>query len=390
MPCASPASRPWWDDPSPRIVSGSVHDLATFADALRARGLTVTPDQVGAMARSLSLVDAADRQQVYAALRSLSISDADQRAPFHEEFVRFFDRLVRVPHVTEEPVSQSSTPTLQPILSPHGDNPETEAKTQRGASAAASIKTRDFADLDQNDLATARRLVMAMMWQPSDVKTRRWSSSSHGELPDLRRTLRRSTRPDGDLMPIVRRRRRRRQRPLIVIADISGSMEKYAEMFLVFAHAAQRRIDDVEVFTFSTELTRITEDLRRRDTQTALARVAKTVHDWSGGTKIGEAIADWNRLWSRRLSRGGPIALILSDGWDCGDPKLLGDEMARLARTVHRILWLNPLAGRADYQPVTQGMQAVLPHIDHLLPAASVNDLRDVVRLLDSLATVSA
>jgi uncharacterized protein with von Willebrand factor type A (vWA) domain len=141
----------------------------------------------------------------------------------------------------------------------------------------------------------------------------------------------------------------------------------------------------VEAFTFSTELTRITDDLRKRDARTALAKVSATVHDWSGGTKIGEALAEWNLLWSRRLSRGGPIALILSDGWDCGDPELLHREIARLARSVHRVIWLNPLAARADYRPATRGMQAVLPHVDHLLPAASVTDLRGVVRLLDSL-----
>jgi uncharacterized protein with von Willebrand factor type A (vWA) domain len=192
-------------------------------------------------------------------------------------------------------------------------------------------------------------------------------------------------RPEGDLIQIVRKSRRKRQRPLIIIADISGSMEKYADLFLVFAHAAQRRIDEVEVFTFSTHLTRITEDLKRRDTQAALSKVATSARDWSGGTKIGEAIAEWNRLWSRRLTRGGPIVLILSDGWDCGDPKLLELEMARLSRTVNKIVWLNPLAARADYRPATRGMQAVLPYVDHLLPAASVFDLRGVVRLLDTM-----
>jgi uncharacterized protein with von Willebrand factor type A (vWA) domain len=186
-------------------------------------------------------------------------------------------------------------------------------------------------------------------------------------------------------MRIVRKTRRKKQRPLIVIADISGSMEKYADLFLIFAHAAQRRLDHVEVFTFSTELTRITDDLKRRDTKTALAKVSSTVHDWSGGTKIGEALAEWNRLWSRRLSRGGPIALILSDGWDCGEPELLSLEMGRLARTVHKVIWLNPLAAHSDYRPATRGMKAALPHIDHLLPAGSVFDLRGVVRLLDSL-----
>lgn len=364
---------------------GPVLDLATFADGLRNKGITITPDQVADMARSLSLVDPSSRSQVYAALRSLAITDPDQRLPFDEEFATFFELVFRPESISEQQTREATTMAMKPVVQQASQTPEGETKSQGGTSAVENLTTRDFADLDEDQLAEARRLVMAMMWQPSDVKTRRWSPSRTGTQPDLRRTLRGTTRPEGDLMPIVRRKRRRRQRPLIIIADISGSMEKYADLFLVFAHAAQRRLDDVEVFTFSTELTRVTEDLKRRDTKTALSRVSASVKDWSGGTKIGEALAEWNRKWSRRLTRGGPIALVLSDGWDCGDPELLSLEMARLARTVHRVLWLNPLAARADYRPATRGMQAVLPYVDHLLPAASVTDLRGVVRLLDSI-----
>lgn len=366
-------------------MKGPVRDLATFARALRQRGLTVTPDQVSDMAEALSLVDASRRAHVYAALRSLSITGPDQRAPFDQEFSRFFEGQTTPRGSAEQHSQLAATTAVKPVLESLGSGPEEELHSQSGASATENLASRDFAELDEDQLTEARRLVMAMMWQPTDVKTRRWMTSPSGLTPDLRRTLRGTVRPEGDLMPIVRRQRRRRQRPLIIIADISGSMEQYADLFLVFAHAAQRRLDDVEVFTFSTQLTRITEDLHKRDTKTALAKVSASVRDWSGGTKIGEAFAEWNRRWSRRLSRGGPIALILSDGWDCGDPELLDLEMGRLARSVHSVIWLNPLAARADYRPATRGMRAVLPHIDHLLPAASVMDLRGVVRLLDSI-----
>ncbi|HSM43477.1 MAG TPA: VWA domain-containing protein, partial [Acidimicrobiia bacterium] len=318
-------------------------------------------------------------------LRSLAITDPDQRVSFDEAFVEFFEGLTRLQPTTEQHSKLSSSNAVKPLLQSFGQPPESDARSQGGASAIENLARRDFAELDEDQLIEARRMVMAMMWQPSDVKTRRWLPSPAGATPDLRRTLRGTVRPEGDLMPIVRRRRRKRQRPLIIIADISGSMEKYADLFLVFAHAAQRRLQHVEAFTFSTHLTRITDDLRRRDTKTALSKVSSSVHDWSGGTRIGEAFAEWNRLWSRRLSRGGPIALVLSDGWDCGDPELLRVEIARLARSVHSLLWLNPLAARADYRPATRGMQAVLPYVDHLLPAASVMDLRGVVRLLDTL-----
>jgi uncharacterized protein with von Willebrand factor type A (vWA) domain len=365
---------------------GAVADLASFAAALRTRGLTVTPDQVADMARAITLVDPARRTQVYASLRALAITDPDQRGPFDEEFTRFFDRMYALPQSADQNSRIASASAVRPVLEELDRAPTEETQSQSGASAVENIARRDFADLDEDQLAEARRLVMAMMWQPSDVRTRRWIPARGGTMPDLRRTLRETTRPDGDMMRIVHKTRRRRQRPLIVIADISGSMEKYADLFLVFAHAAQRRMEHVEVFTFSTRLTRITEELKRRDTKSALAKVATTVRDWSGGTKIGDALAEWNRSWSRRLTRGGPIALILSDGWDCGDPTVLAREMSRLARTVHSVIWLNPLAARADYRPATRGMQAALPHIDHLLPAASVYDLRGVVRLLDTMS----
>lgn len=365
-------------------MTGPILDLATFASALRGRGLTVTIDQVSDMARAIVLVDASRRNQVYSALRSLAVTDPDERVPFDEEFVRFFEGSYPS-DVTAEHSNLGTAVGIKPVRKSNAESTAEETTSQSGASATETIASRDFAELDEDELNEARRLVMAMMWQPADVRTRRWIRAHGGPSPDLRRTLRGTVRPEGDLIPIVRRQRRKRQRPLIIIADISGSMEKYADLFLVFAHAAQRRLAEVEVFTFSTRLTRITEDLRRRDTRTALAKVSASVRDWSGGTKIGEAFAEWNRLWSRRLSRGGPIALVLSDGWDCGDPDLLRLEIARLARSVHRIVWLNPLAARADYRPATRGMQAVMPHIDYLLPAGSVMDLRGVVRLLDSM-----
>lgn len=367
------------------MSSGPVRDLTSFADALRSQGMTVTPDQVSDMARSLDHIDLAERDQVYAALRALSITDPSQRVPFDEVFRRFFEGLQR-PGATAEQHSQlTAARTAKPLIQRVPESVMDEANEQGGASAVHNLDKRDFADLDDDELIEARRLVMTMVWEPTESKTRRWVRARDGRKPDLRRTLHGAVGPEGDLMRIALKRRRLRQRPLIIIADISGSMERYADLFLVFAHAAQRRLEHVEVFTFSTELTRITEDLRKRDTRAALASVTATVNDWSGGTKIGEALASWNKQWSRRLARGGPVALILSDGWDCGDPALLAEEMARLARSVHMVVWLNPLAARAEYRPATRGMRAVLPHVDHLLPAASVNDLRDVVGLLDSI-----
>jgi uncharacterized protein with von Willebrand factor type A (vWA) domain len=368
---------------------GAVKELASFASALRGRGMTVTPDQVGSMARSLLLVDPAQRDQVHAALKSLSVTDPSQREIFDEEFRHFFE-MWQTDQVPDDRSSLAPITGTDRLADRPDDRTREEVSSEAGASAAERLAHRDFADLDPDEAEEARRLVMTMLWQPSDFRTRRWVSARRGLRTDLRRTFRRAVGPEGDLLRIDVRERRLRQRPLIVIADISGSMASYAEMFLVFAHAAQRRLDDVEVFTFSTELTRITEDLRHRDLASALTGVSHTVSDWSGGTRIGDAVATWNRDWSRRLARRGPVALILSDGWDTGDPAILSREMGRLARSVHRVMWLNPLAARADYRPATRGMRTVLPHVDHLLPAASVADLRDVVSLLESIAGLRA
>jgi hypothetical protein len=172
---------------------------------------------------------------------------------------------------------------------------------------------------------------------------------------------------------------------LIFIADVSGSMERYSEMLLYFAHAANGRLGRLEAFVFGTRLTRITRQLGTRDPAVAVAEVARAVLDWSGGTRIGESLATFNREWSRRVTRGGAVAVLISDGWDRGNPELLADELARLRRSVHRLIWLNPLAGRPGYEPVTLGMNAALPYVDDFLPAATFDDMVGLVDLLESI-----
>lgn len=365
-------------------MNGPLGDLTSFARELRNQGIGVTPDQIAGMAQALTLVDPSAEILVRAAFRSLSVSDPAHLAVFDATFDRFFHR--EVGDASTQAPDPFELRAAIPLIAPDAETPPAEdLSTHLGTSATERISARDFADLDEEELAEARRLVTTMFWRPPRSLTRRWVHDRGGRRPDMRRTLQRSVGPGGDLLPLEMRRRRERQRPLVIIADVSGSMERYAELFLVFAHAARQHLGAVEVFTFSTRLTRITDDIARRDVRTALASVGASVADWSGGTKIGEALASWNRLWSRRMARGGPVALVLSDGWDCGDPELLAAEAARLSRSVHRLIWLNPLAGRPDYRPETRGMRAVMPHIDHLLPAASVDDLAGLVALLDSL-----
>ncbi len=254
-----------------------------------------------------------------------------------------------------------------------------------GGSYAERIGHKDFGDLTPEELAEVRRLIARMVWQPADAASRRWRPASRGPRPDCRRTFRNMIGPEADLVRLSYSDRRPRKRPLLVIADVSGSMERYSEMLLYFVHAAQGRLGRVEAFVFSTHLTRITREVRHRDPRIALRHITAKVTDWSGGTRIGEALHTFNWEWSRRVVRGGPIALMISDGWDRGDPEMLRSEMARFSRSVHRVIWLNPLAGRPGFKPETRGMRTVLPYIDDFRSAANVTDLRQVIRLLESV-----
>jgi uncharacterized protein with von Willebrand factor type A (vWA) domain len=254
-----------------------------------------------------------------------------------------------------------------------------------GGSYEERLRNRDFGDLTADEQEAVRRLIAQMVWRPADARSRRWGPARRGARPDLRRTYRHMTRPEGDLLPLAFAARRPRRRPLVVVADVSGSMERYSELFLHFIHAAQGRLGRVEAFVFATRLTRITREVRLREPREAIARVGAAVDDWSGGTRIGETLGEFNRRWSRRVTRGGAIGLVISDGWDTGDPVTLRDEMSRFARAMHRVVWLNPHAGRDGFVPATRGMRTVLPFVDDFLAAATVNDLADVIRLLETV-----
>jgi uncharacterized protein with von Willebrand factor type A (vWA) domain len=212
------------------------------------------------------------------------------------------------------------------------------------------------------------------------VPTRR----RRGHAPDLRRTVRASMRHAGEPLERHWRTPTDRPRPLVLVLDVSGSMAPYARVLLQYVQASVAARRRVEAFAFGTRLTRITNELRGRDPDRALERAAASVVDWSGGTRIGDAIAELNRTHGRRLGRGS-VVVILSDGWDRGDPDELAAEMARLRRAAHRVVWLNPLAAHPDYEPLTRGMRAALPHTDHLLAGNSIGSLEELAAILEEL-----
>ncbi len=361
--------------------------LVEFVHRLRDDGIPVSASCSGDLLAALEIVGASSSEDVYWAFRALTVRSLDQVPVFDAAFMEVFGRRPGPAVYAAAETIERSWQVKHPEESEgEGDGDEQEETLSfAGASLVERLVDRDFAELTPDEEVEVRAMIARMLWRPANVQSRRRRPVRKGDRPDLRRTLRESVGPDGDLLRIASTERRIRKRPLIFIADVSGSMERYSEMLLYFAHAARSRMGRLETFVFSTRLTRITRELHRRDPSAALAEVSEAVHDWSGGTKIGECLRTFNVEWSRRVTRGGPIVLVISDGWDRGEPEVLAAEMARLSRSVHRIVWLNPLAGRQGYAPETRGMQAALPHVDDFLPAGTFNDLQTLVELLESV-----
>jgi hypothetical protein len=281
-------------------------------------------------------------------------------------------------------------PRRKPAAPPEDPSDGEESEEQKvgvtlAYSASETLRARDFGSFSYEEVQQARDMMRRMHWRPALRRTRRKRMSKRRGSLDLRQMMRTSMRFAGEPLRLTYRRPRYRRRPLVVLCDISGSMDRYSRMLLHFVHTLSDGIGQVETFVFGTRLTRITRLLRSKDVDDAVAMVSKQVLDWSGGTRIGTTIRDFNVRWSRRVMSRGPVVLVISDGWDRGDPQLLSREMARLQRSCHRLIWLNPLLGNPRYQPLTQGMQAALPFIDDFLP---VHNLNSVAQLGSMLATL--
>jgi hypothetical protein len=244
------------------------------------------------------------------------------------------------------------------------------------------LRHKDFADLTSDELAAIKHLMANLVWRLGERRTRR-RKPGPGEGVDLRRTLRRSFKYGGEVLEWAHREPKFKPRPLVILADVSGSMERYTRLLLHFLYSLAEGLDQVvETFLFSTRLTRITRQLRGRDVDQALREVSRAVSDWSGGTRIGEALKTFNFGWGRRVLGRGAVVLLISDGWDCGDVSLLHEEMARLQRNCYRLVWLNPLLGSPGYEPLTRGMQTALPFVDDFLPIHSLSSLEDLAEHL--------
>jgi uncharacterized protein len=369
--------------------------LVLLAASMRAAGARVGIDELLGAHRALAAVDPADRGAAYFALRATLCSRRDDFAAFDAAFAELFAAPVHVPPELAQPpeLLDSVASLVLPRVAVPGEDLrlplDTELEVLPAAwSEAELLRDKDFADYTDAERRLARGLIRRIAGvgpsRPSrrTRPARRRGAPPHAARPDLRRTIRSSLRTGGDPFERHWREPAERPRPLVLVCDVSGSMEPYARMLLQYMQACVAARRRVEGFVFGTRLTRVTAELAGRDPDRALDRAAGAAEDWSGGTRIGEALATLNREHGRRLGRGA-IVVLLSDGWDRGDPEELAAEMARLQRCAHRLVWLNPLKAHPDYEPLTLGMQAALPHVDHFLAGNSLASLAELAELME-------
>jgi uncharacterized protein with von Willebrand factor type A (vWA) domain len=369
--------------------------LAAFARLLHDAGLDAGPGRLTDSARALDHIDLASETDFRSALRTTFVSRKDELPLFEAAFDIFWappdprvsagaipGRSRSLPLDPERARAWMKILGLNQPLMPREEEPGVPPSSS-GYSAEELLRSKDFEDLSWQESEQVRRLLEQSPWRMAERRTRRLGAAPRGAI-DLRRTARRAIRSSGELVRLMHKQPKLRRRPLVLICDVSGSMERYSRLLLIFAHAIARR-EDVETFVFSTRLTRITRLLRKRDLDRALDHVGRSVHDFSGGTRIGQALAEFNRKWARRVLGHGAVVIVISDGWDRGEVHVLERELAHLRRSAHRLIWLNPLLGSEGYEPLTRGMAAALPHLDDFLSAHSVKALDDLGRLLAGL-----
>ncbi len=386
----------------------------TFARLLRRAGVKTTTGQAMDFVRAIEHIDISRREEFREAARACLVTHKDDMPVFERLFDLYWRAKPELPDGLLQQVEPDDVIELAPEEGEELD--ETESTTIEGArgrrleaieaideaeegeasdeesladafsySPAEVLREKDFADFTEEELQQIRRFMQQLTWEIGRRRSRRKVASPKGRFIDPRRTMRRSLQTGGVPLTIARRETKTKPRQLVVICDVSGSMDRYSRILLQFIYAIENGMAKVEAFVFGTRLTRVTRLLKHQDIDEAMRRVAREVQDWSGGTRIGQSLQTFNQEWARRVLRNGAVVLIISDGWDRGDPNLLAQEMARLQRSCYRLIWLNPLLGSPRYEPLTRGMQAALPYIDDFMPIHNFASLEALAKHLSHI-----
>jgi uncharacterized protein with von Willebrand factor type A (vWA) domain len=360
----------------------------TFARVLRGAGLAVPTSTVLAFSEALGVVGVESRDEVYWAGRSTLVRNPEDVGLFDRAFRVFWEHAEPASAVGEEPEPEAITLAVDSDDDdgdgPEGAEPSDEPTIELRFSIAEVLRHKDFAAYDNAELAEAHRVMHRMRLTGSPRRSLRLAPTTRRtSRPDLRRTMRAALRTEGEALRRHYRAPATRHRRLVLLLDVSGSMEPYARALLRFVQAAVAGRRRVEAFALGTRLTRITRELGSRDPDIALRQAAGRVIDWSGGTRLGEGLRRFNDDWGVRGMARGAVVVILSDGWDRGDPDELAEQMQRLSRVAHRIVWVNPLKVTPGYAPLARGMAAALPHVDRFVEGHSLDAMERLAEVLD-------
>ncbi len=372
-----------------------------FARLLRAAGLRIGPDRVVDCVKALALIapprHEPRRDDWYWTMSAVLLSKEEQRPIFDQAFQIFWrdpklaERMMQalLPKVqgrAAKPEQQQSQRLTDALFQQQKDRPQQENRLDMEArltfSSREVLARMDFDTMSAAELAEAKRMIAGLRLPLPEIRTRRHYPSLNGRRVDLRRSLRETMREGGDIIPLVRAAPRKLHPPLVVLCDISGSMNPYARMFLHFLHAITNDRDRVSVFVFGTRLTNITRQLRHRDVDVAMAKVADAIKDWSGGTRIGHSLREFNFKWTRRTLGQNACVLLVSDGLDREAGEGLSEEMERLAKSCRYLVWLNPLLRYEKFEARPAGVRAMLPHVDLFLPVHNLQSLVDLAKTL--------
>lgn len=388
--------------PGGRAGGRFAENIMHFARALRAAGLPVGPGKTLDAVRAVGAAGLRRREDFYWTLHSVFVNRRDQRELFDQAFQIFWRNpellekmmALMLPEVhpgveaADRPAQQKTMRRVAEALAPHkrefaeSDKREIEIDATLTVSDRERLQNKDFEEMSAAELEQARRAMTRLRLPLAAVRTRRFRPDPAGPRIDMRRSFGATLRTGGDVVTLARRAPLERTPPLVVLCDISGSMERYSRMMLHFMHAMTSDRDRVHSFVFGTRLTNITRQLRNRDIDIALHRIGQQVEDWSGGTRIGATLAEFNRLWSRRVLGQGAVVLMITDGLDRDAGDGLEREMERLHKSCRRLVWLNPLLRYDAFEPKARGIRAILPHVDDFRPVHNLESLNQLAEAL--------
>lgn len=365
-----------------------VRHVVTFGRVLREVGIEVGPGRVADAVRGLGAVELTRQEDVYFTLRQTLVSRHDELELFDRAFVAWFMRGPIAPLVREKDKRRQDESVVSLTIASDREaaDPDPNGRPlELGASAHELLREQDFAEMTAAEFERARRLLAAIARSRPRRRSRRRTPDPRGDQLDMRRLIRRSLRCGGDPVDQSWKARKTVPRKLVVLCDVSGSMDSYARALLLFLHAIVGSGSGVEAFGFGTRLTRLTSDLETRDPEAALARATLVAVDWGSGTRIGASLQEFNDVYGRRALSRGAVIVIVSDGWEREDNELVAREMAKLARAAYAVVWVNPLKGDPEYQPLAGGMRAALPFVDRFLPGHNVASLEELASVLEGI-----